>query len=113
MQPVDARYAKYIGKKTSYDLYHHLRCGMTHLLRPQGKVGFTCRGDAAKDGTTHLEVFAPHDLLVLVIEDFYDHFQVATEAFIADLPNLDQRKVEGIFLPVHDLARSTASSPEN
>jgi len=104
MAPVDARYPRYIGCKNPYDLYTHLRCGMAHLLRPQGKVGFTSRGDTLKDGTQHLEVYAPRNLLVLVIEDFFDHFQVATKAFIADLPNLDQTKVAGVFLPVHDPA---------
>lgn len=103
MVKVDSRYGKYVGAGSPYDLYVHLRCGMAHILRPQGKVGFTGRIDAVPIGIKHLEVYVPLDKLVLVAQDFFDDFEKAAQLFIADIPHLDQRKVAGVFLPVHEL----------
>lgn len=108
MAKVDARYATYAGPRgTPFELYGNLRCGMAHLLRPKGDVGLTSRVGAAADGTNHLEIYAPLNKLVLVAEQWFDDFESAAQLFIADLPSMDQTKVGGVFLPVHDIAPAT------
>lgn len=108
MAKVDVRYASYAGQRGDpFELYGNLRCGMAHLLRPKSELGLTSRAGAANDGTKHLEVYAPLNKLVLVAEQWFDDFESAAKLFIADLPSMDQTKVGGVFLPVHDIAAAT------
>ncbi len=73
----DAKYHPYADKNSKYDLYKHLRCGMAHIMRPQGKVAFTTQAESLTDGTQHLQVYATLDKLVLVSETFYADFAEA------------------------------------
>lgn len=75
----DAKYNPFADKSTKYDLYKHLRCGMAHIMRPQGRVGFTTQAESVTDGTTHLQILTPDDKLVLVSETFYADFADATK----------------------------------
>ena len=56
------------SKGSAYDLYAQLRCGMAHIMRPQGQVGFTSLAVSKQDGTTHIHVDANTMKLVLVSE---------------------------------------------
>ncbi len=108
MAKVDPRYATYAGKRGDpFELYGNLRCGMAHLLRPKSELGLTSRAGANDDGTKHLEVYAPLNKLVLVAEQWFDDFEAALKLFIADLPAMDQTKVGGVFLPVHEIVPAT------
>lgn len=73
----DAKYHPYADKGSKYDLYKHLRCGMAHIMRPQGKVAFTTQSESIVDGTQHLQVVAAIDKLVLVSETFHTDFAEA------------------------------------
>lgn len=72
----ELKYHQYADKDSPYVLYKHLRCGMAHIMRPQGKVVFTTRAESIEDGTSNLMVFSVNsiDKLVIVSEDFYDDF---------------------------------------
>lgn len=70
----DCRYHQYASAKSKYDLYKHLRCGMAHIMRPQGKVAFTTHIESIQDGTQHLEVQTDMDQLILISETFYHDF---------------------------------------
>jgi hypothetical protein len=103
MAQVDARYATYNNSASPYYLYKHLRCGMAHLLRPQGKVAFIGRGNANEGGIQHFDIPQPLDKLVLIGETFYDHFEQACGLLLADLPGLPHPKLQGEFLPVNEI----------
>ncbi|MDY3553648.1 hypothetical protein R5W24_002752, partial [Gemmata sp. JC717] len=98
----DPRY-KTFNDSPDYCLYKHLRCGMAHLLRPQGKVAFTNREQALKDGNAHLVVNPQIDKLVLVAERFSDDFATACRALIPQLPELAKRhpKLNEPYLMLH------------
>lgn len=70
-------YPKYASADSEYDLFKYLRCGMTHVLRPAGKIGFTTRKESTGNGTKHMEVSKETGQLILVIEDFYSDFEKA------------------------------------
>ena len=102
MARVDARYASYNNSASPFYLYEHLRCGMAHLLRPQGgKIGFTGRGNAQGLGLNNLNIVNTQggQALILVGETFYDDFEKACGLLLADLPNLTHPKLQGVFLP--------------
>jgi hypothetical protein len=62
-------------------LYSALRSGLAHGLLPGPKIGLTHRAEAGQYGTKHL---AKHQgALTLVIEDFYDDFEIACRNVIA------------------------------
>lgn len=73
----DAKYHPYADQNSPYDLYKHLRCGMAHIMRPNGKVAFTTHLESVTDGTQHLQIFTVLDKLVLVSETFYCDFAEA------------------------------------
>ncbi len=100
MSKVNPKYRAYNRKNSRYCLYKQLRCGMAHVVRPHGKVAFVGRGDAQKDGLKHLEVYAPLDKLVIVVEDFCDDFISACADLRKRLPSLRKKKLRGVFLPV-------------
>lgn len=58
-------------------LYEELRCGMVHVLRPNGRIGFTGKGDGR--AAQHLQLVKEGDveILVLVLEDFFEDFKEA------------------------------------
>jgi hypothetical protein len=73
----DKPYYRYVDSKDpaydpAYDLYTNLRCGMAHIVSPQGKVGFTHREESERLGTSHLQL--SQGSLALVSEDFYEDF---------------------------------------
>lgn len=101
MSKVNPKYRSFNRKNSRYCLYKQLRCGMAHIARPHGKVAFVGRGDAQKDGLKHLEVYEPLDKLIIVVEDFCDDFITACADLRKRLPTLRQKKLRGVFLPVH------------
>lgn len=72
----------YMGHSTKgaeFYLYEDLRCGMAHVLRPQGRIGFIGRTEAREMRVSHLQP-VDHEgrrLLVLVLEDLFDDFSEA------------------------------------
>ncbi len=56
-------------------LYEELRSGFAHGLLPGPQVGLTHRDESIKYGTEHLSEH--HGVVTVVIEDFYDDFEVA------------------------------------
>lgn len=100
MAKVNPKYRVYNQESSPFFLYKQVRCGMAHLVRPQGKVAFDGREDANKHGLAHLEIHAPKDKLILVVEDFFDDFTVACEDMRKLLPTLPYPKLKEIFLPV-------------
>ncbi len=66
--------------KGGYDLFVQLRCGMAHIMRPQGKVGFTTLAESKQDGTSHLQVESNTGKLVLVSESLLSDFKDAVTA---------------------------------
>ncbi len=81
----DAKYHPYV-----HVLFEHLRCGMAHIMRPQGSVAFTTQAESVTDGTHHLKVFAGTGKLVLVSETFYADFAEACK-------EVKQRMVAGKY----------------
>lgn len=75
--PIDRRYEPFNVENSDYYLYKHLRCGMAHIMRPQGNVAFTTREESMVDGTSHLEIESSINKLILVSEDLYDHLEIA------------------------------------
>jgi hypothetical protein len=108
MSNVNPGYGKYNDPLSAYYLYKQLRCGMAHLVRPQGKVAFTGRGEALEAGLKHLTVYTPQDKLVIVVEEFFDDFAVACDDLRRRLPGLPHHKLKGVFLPVWDAERGPA-----
>lgn len=73
----DPMYHPYADKTSVHDLYKYLRCGMAHIMRPQGRIAFTTQAESITDGTQHLQVFTGTGKLVLVSEIFYADFAEA------------------------------------
>jgi len=103
MGKVNPKYLPYNNPKSEFYLYEQLRCGMAHIIRPVGKVVFTGRGDAKRDGLIHLDVFPKYNVLVIVVEDFFEEFAEASERLRKRIPKLTNPKVKGVFLPVRDV----------
>lgn len=100
MAKIDSRYSSYGQGRDSY-LYKGLRCGMAHLVRPQGGlVGLTCDTTA-----THLQKLSDPDAVVIVLKPFFDDFKKACELLKKDIPNLIHPKIQGTYL-----SRSVISS---
>lgn len=73
----DPKYYPYADKGSQYDLYKHLRCGMAHIMRPQGKIVFA-DAERGADRSAHLQVLTAMDNnLALVSEVFYTDFAEA------------------------------------
>ncbi len=100
---IDARYDQYNDKDSPYDLYRHLRCGMAHVFRPQGKVGMIGAGNAAESKVQHLEINQKHDKLILVAERFDDDFDKACGLLLKVLPTMQHPKLQSVFLPVNEV----------
>ena len=74
-EPINVDYLRHNKADSDYYLWKFLRCGMAHVLRPNSRLVFTGRGDAARIGYRHLQVveLAGYEKpqLVLVIEDLH------------------------------------------
>ena len=95
MAKIDPRYATYNDAQSPYYLYKHLRCGMAHLVRPQGKVGLT-GGD---NFTLHLREIKNPDAIILVLNPFFEDFKKACAILKSEIPNLSHPKISQIYLP--------------
>lgn len=100
MAKVHPKYKTYNQESSPFFLYRQLRCGMAHLIRPQGKVAFTTRTEADDEGSKHLEIHASEDKLILVVEDFYDDFAAGCELLRKKLPKMTHSKLKEVFIPV-------------
>jgi hypothetical protein len=101
--PIDSRYQPINDESSNYYLYKHLRCGMAHIMRPQGNVACTTRSESIVDGTSHLEIETSINKLILVSEDLYDHLAMAC----ADLKNKMRlpgahKNLTDSYLPITD-----------
>lgn len=103
MAKVNPKYLPYNNPASEFYLYKELRCGMAHIIRPKGKVVFTGRGEAKKDGLVHLDIFPKYNVLVIVVEDFCDEFVESCERLRKRIPKLTNPKVKGVFLPVREV----------
>lgn len=101
MAKVDARYADYNKKDSPYNLYKHLRCGTAHIMRPAGPIAYSERAHDDGGPVQHLEVV--NGKLLLVSEDFYDHFAQCCETLISELPAARAPKLRDPYLWVGDL----------
>ena len=100
MDKVDSLYAVFNADSSPYNLYRHLRCGMAHILKPQGGVGLTCRSDAASSGMNHLDEIHGGAAIVMTPEDFFDDFAKACGILLGDLPAKTESKFTDVYLPV-------------
>jgi len=105
MKPVDPRYATYNDPSSPYYLYKHLRCGMAHILKPQGGIGLTCRGDAQSTGLKHFDCVPGRKAIVMTPEDFYDDFDQACQILLGDLRSKSSPKFTSVYLPVQQIRR--------
>jgi hypothetical protein len=110
MSQIDSRYATYNDQLSPFYLYKYLRCGMAHIMRPQGTIGFCCRSDAQKAGYTHLDTVNGGNALLLTAEGFYDDFAKACALLLADLPTKTDAKFQADYLPVSELPPTPTSS---
>lgn len=110
MAPLDVRYSTFNNPANPFYLYKHLRCGMAHIMRPQGAVGFVSREGATKTGHTHLSTVNGGAALLMIAEDFYDHFEQACNALLANLSSKTDSKFRTVYLPVSELAPLTTGS---
>ena len=67
--------------KPAHDLYSCLRCGMAHVLRPQGVLLTGSLAEAGADGNRHLQILnrGGRDVPLIVVEQFkLDFIEAAT-----------------------------------
>lgn len=89
--------------KPTHDLYECLRCGMAHVLRPQGVLLTGYIAEADEDGNKHLQIISRggKDYPLIVVEQF-------VADFVAAVDELEKRlkggalptKLKGDFLTV-------------
>lgn len=97
----DKKYHPYADKNSKYDLYNHLRCGMAHVMRPQGKIAFTTHSESITDNTQHLHVLASLDKLVLISEPFYADFAEASKKMKQHMAaGAYTKKLTDCYLPI-------------
>lgn len=109
MKQVDSRYSDYNDPNKPYYLYKNLRCGMAHIIRPQGNIGLIGKAGAQAAGRSHLDLLNSNCIL-LTAEDFYDHFAEACHLLIADLPTKTGQKFTEVYLPVGQLTPASSIS---
>lgn len=108
MKQVDTRYSAYNQPTSPHFLYKNLRCGMAHIIRPQGSIGLIGKAGAQGAGYAHLDQ-TPSGTLIMTAEDFYEDFAQACDLLIADLPSKTDAKFAGTYLPVSNLPSNPAS----
>ncbi len=101
MRLVNPLYSTY---NRSFNLYKNLRCGMAHIMRPQGSISFACRQNTRCAGQNHLALIGG-STLILVAEDFYDDFAKACELLLVELPRKTTRKFTDTYLPTWEIPR--------
>ncbi len=69
------------AEKPTHDLYSCLRCGMAHVMRPQGVLLTGSIQEAIDDGNSHLEVLnrGGRDYPLIVVEQFVADFVAAVD----------------------------------
>lgn len=69
------------AKKPTHDLYSSLRCGMAHVLRPQGVFLTGSIKEAHDDGNEHLQILSRSgkDGPLIVVEQFASDFVAAAK----------------------------------
>lgn len=89
--------------KPTHDLYTCLRCGMAHVLRPQGVCLTATLEEARTDGNAHLDILnrSCKTMPLIIVEQFKNDFIAAAEELqrrlkAAPLP----QKLQGDFLTV-------------
>lgn len=98
---IDPRYQQYNQASSPYFLYKFLRCGMAHVMRPHGPVLFSSREHWT--GRTKMHLCEVNNRLLLVCEDFYDHFAQSCEELIRELPSMTISKLAEPYLFVRSL----------
>ena len=109
MKQVNPLYSNYNDPAKPYNLYKNLRCGMAHIIRPQGNIGLIGKAGAKHAGRTHLDLLNNQTIL-LTAEDFYDDFAEACQLLLADLPSKMGAKFTDIYLPVSNLPTNSTST---
>lgn len=106
MSKVRAGYGNpdFYGKNSKYDIYKHLRCGMAHVMRPQGKVAIIGRGNAQQRGWSHLDIYIS-DQVIFTAEDFFDDYKMAVELMLKDIASSTDPKHTATFLPVANMVQ--------
>ena len=95
-----APYTKH--QKPTHDLYSALRCGMAHVLRPQG-VSLTTSVEASALGLTHLQLVTRGSVsqpLIVVDQFITDYRSAVTELKRRIEASPLPTKLQGTFLPV-------------
>ena len=87
-------------------LYEQLRCGMSHLLRPQGKLALMSRRTARSRKFTHLCPYTAGSGTVMVAENFYDDFAKACGLLLEKLPEKKTPKLTQTYLPIQEFEPS-------
>lgn len=75
---------------------------MAHILKPQGGIGFTCRGDARPSGLKHFDRIPGGTAIIMTPEAFYDDFEKACGILLQDLPSTES-KFTSVYLPVQQI----------
>lgn len=93
------RYHQYAKGASSAYLYEKFRCGIVHQLRPAKGVAFSHRDEAKREKTSHLS-YVKNAPFVLVLEDFYDDFEMACIKLVRMIESgkLTNKKVEEDYL---------------
>jgi len=89
--------------KPEHDLYSALRCGMAHVLRPQGVFLTGGIAEATADGNAHLQVLKRDGKIgpLIVVEQFIIDFEDAVKRLRMQLqPGPLPAKLQGNFLKV-------------
>ena len=99
-----SRPAPYTKKQIpQHDLYSCLRCGMAHVLRPQGVLLTGTIAEANTDGHAHLDILnrGGKDRPLIVVEEFSADFVEAVKKLLARLQASPlPPKLHGDFLTV-------------
>lgn len=75
------------AQKQTHDLYESLRCGMAHVLRPQGVFLTGSTKEATADGNAHLQILTRSGKSgpLIVVEEFVADFVLAAKTLQATL----------------------------
>lgn len=88
-----------------HDLYSCLRCGMAHVMKPQGVLLTGSIEEAAGDGNRHLQILtrSGRDYPLIVVEQFVADFVKAVESLESRLGSVPlPEKLQGNILTVWD-----------
>ncbi|HEY5892176.1 MAG TPA: hypothetical protein VIT91_03000 [Chthoniobacterales bacterium] len=91
------------NEKGTHDLYTSLRCGMAHVLRPQGVFLTGGIAEATVDGNSHLQILTRDGKSgpLIIVEQFAADFVAAAKQLQAQLCSAPlPQKLAGDFLKV-------------